>query len=62
MARLGAIRNIGIGVVAKGWLQVIALVLALLAARILGKQDFGIYAIANVFHHAAPGHDVQRRL
>ena len=49
MAALAAVRNIGIGVVARGWFQVIALVLALLAARILGKQEFGIYAIANVF-------------
>lgn len=34
---------------AKSWSQLTALVLALLAARILGKQDFGIYAIASVF-------------
>ena len=44
-----ALRMIGIGVAARGWSQVTAMVLAVLAARVLGKQDFGIYAIASVF-------------
>ena len=44
-----AIRTIGIGVAARGWSQVTAMVLAVLAARVLGKQDFGVYAIASVF-------------
>ena len=46
---LRAVRTIGIGVAARGWSQVTAMVLAVLAARVLGKQDFGIYAIASVF-------------
>lgn len=46
---LRAVRTIGIGVAARGWSQVTAMVLAVLAARVLGKQDFGVYAIASVF-------------
>ena len=46
---LRAIRTIGIGVAARGWSQVTAMSLAVLAARVLGKQDFGVYAIASVF-------------
>ncbi len=42
-------RRIGLGVVARGWSQVTALALAVIAARLLGKQDFGIYAIASAF-------------
>lgn len=46
---LKAVRRIGIGVAARGWSQVTALALALLAARVLGKEGFGVYAIASVF-------------
>lgn len=46
---LRALRTIGIGVATRGWSQVTAMSLAVLAARVLGKQDFGIYAIASVF-------------
>ena len=46
---LNAVRRIGIGVAARGWSQVTALALALLAARVLGKEGFGVYAIASVF-------------
>lgn len=49
MASLQVARRIGIGVAARGWSQVTAMTLALLAARVLGKADFGIYAIASVF-------------
>ena len=49
MASLKARRNIGIGVLARGWSQITAMLLAVLAARILGKHDFGIYAIASIF-------------
>ena len=49
MASLQIARRIGIGVAARGWSQVTAMTLALLTARVLGKADFGVYAIASVF-------------
>jgi O-antigen/teichoic acid export membrane protein len=42
-------RHIGIGVLARGWSQLTAMLIAILAARLLGKNAFGIYAIASIF-------------
>ncbi|WP_158743239.1 oligosaccharide flippase family protein [Acidisphaera sp. L21] len=39
----------GLGVVARGASQVTALVVSIIAARVLGQEQFGIYAIASVF-------------
>jgi O-antigen/teichoic acid export membrane protein len=45
----GMARKIGIGVVARGFSQVTALMLAIVAARLLAKDQFGVYAIASAF-------------
>jgi O-antigen/teichoic acid export membrane protein len=49
MALLKSGKTISLGVMARGWSQVTALLIALLAARVLGKHDFGVYAIVNIF-------------
>jgi O-antigen/teichoic acid export membrane protein len=49
MAFLKTGKTIGIGVIARGWSQITALLIALMAARVLGKHDFGVYAIASIF-------------
>ncbi len=49
MSLSGVARRIGIGVVARGFSQVTALLLAVVAARLLAKEAFGVYAIASAF-------------
>jgi O-antigen/teichoic acid export membrane protein len=49
MALLKTGKAISLGVVARGWSQIMALLIALMAARVLGKHDFGVYAIASIF-------------
>lgn len=49
MASFAVARKVGIGVVARGWSQVSALILAIVAARVLGRAEFGVYAIASAF-------------
>ncbi len=41
--------QVGIGFVARGFSQVTALLIAIVAARLLAKDQFGIYAIASAF-------------
>jgi O-antigen/teichoic acid export membrane protein len=47
--KLAVAREIGIGVVVRAWTQVTAFVVVVIAARMLERQEFGIYAIASVF-------------
>ena len=41
--------RIGIGFVARGFSQVTALLIAIVAARLLAREEFGVYAIASAF-------------
>ena len=45
----GVARRVGVGVVARGFSQVTALVIAIVAARLLAREEFGVYAIASAF-------------
>ena len=46
--QMKALKNISLGAVARGWAQITAMALTLMAARTMSKEDFGIYAIASV--------------
>jgi len=49
MATLRVAREIGTGVVVRGWTQVTSLLVILVAGRLLDVHEFGVFAIASVF-------------